>query len=109
MKYVYLLKIEGTKIYKIGYTKSNPQKRVDFLQTGNPFKMVLVNFYKTTRATKIESALHNRYSSYKIDDDEYKLMGEWFKFEDNEVEKFKSICELMDSNFKIIEETSTFN
>ena len=107
MKHVYLIQVEGTDIYKIGFTKSNPSNRVKALQTGNPFKLVLVNSYSTLRATKVESALHNRYATYKVNEDEYKLQGEWFKFDNETVKNFKSICESIDNNFKIIEEMST--
>jgi transcriptional regulator of heat shock response len=109
MKHVYLIQLEGTNIYKIGYTKSNPQKRIESLQTGNPFKLILIDSYTTKRATKVEAALHNRYRINKVDEDEYKLLGEWFQFDNNMVKNFKSTCELIDNNFKIIEEMSTLD
>jgi hypothetical protein len=34
MKHVYLINIEDTNIYKIGFTKQSPKKRVKDLQTG---------------------------------------------------------------------------
>lgn len=108
MKNVYLLQLEGTNVYKIGYTKSNPQKRIDNLQTGNPYKLILIEFYATKRASKLEAALHNRYNSHKVNEDEYKLLGEWFQFDNDIVKNFKAICELIDNNFRIIEEMSTF-
>lgn len=109
MKYVYLIQIEGMDIYKIGFTKSNPIKRLESLQTGNPFKLLLVDSYKTKRATKIESVLHQKYISYKVNEDESKILGEWFKLSKEIIEKFKSICEQIDTNFQIIEEMSTLN
>jgi hypothetical protein len=108
MKYVYLIQVDGTEIYKIGYTKSHPQKRLEALQTGNPHKLILVDFYPTLRATKIEAAMHNMYSSCKAD--EYngeRLLGEWFNLNWDTRRDFKIICERMDNNFKVIEETST--
>ena len=59
MKYVYLANIEDTNIYKIGFTKQTPEKRVKNLQTGNPNKIVLVNSYKSEIAPSIESVIHN--------------------------------------------------
>lgn len=109
MKYVYLIQIEGTDIYKVGYTKSHPSKRVESLQTGNPFKLVLVDFYETKRASRVESAFHNRYRTNKVSEDEYKLLGEWFKFDFETRNKFKSVCEQIDNNFKVIEELSTLS
>lgn len=109
MKYVYLIQIDGTDVYKIGYTKSNPKKRLEALQTGNPFKLVLVDFYLSSRATKIESALHNRFKINKVTEDEYKLMGEWFKLDHDTRNKFKDTCAQIEKNFIIIESMSTFH
>lgn len=107
MKYVYLIQIEGTDIYKIGYTKSHPTKRIESLQTGNPFKLILADFCECTRATKVESAMHNMYASKKVNEDEYKLLGEWFSLDFETRSNFKKTCETLDNNFKIIEENST--
>lgn len=109
MKHVYLIQIEGTDIYKIGFTKSSPEKRMLSLQTGNPFKLILVDSYSSKRATKVEAALHNRFLTKKVNEDEYKLLGEWFKFDMDTVKSFRQTCELIDNNFQIIEEMSTLN
>ena len=37
--YVYLFNVEGTDIYKIGYSQ-HPKKRVEEVQVGCPFKVV---------------------------------------------------------------------
>ena len=59
MKCVYLINIQDTNIYKIGFTKQSPEKRVKDLQTGNPYKMVLVDSYKSQIAPGIETVIHN--------------------------------------------------
>lgn len=107
MKFVYLIQIEGTDIYKVGFTKSDPQKRLESLQTANPFKLILVDYYQTKRASKIEAAFHNRYSTNKLSEEESKILGEWFRFDIKTRKSFKEICEKIDMNFKSIEESST--
>ncbi len=106
MKYVYLIQIDGMNVYKIGYTKNKPEKRLENLQVGNPFKLLLVDYYKTCRASKIEAALHNRFAHNKINEDEYKLLGEWFELDNDTRKQFKNTCKQIDNNFKIIEESS---
>jgi hypothetical protein len=106
MKYVYLMQIEGMDIYKIGHSK-NPNQRLETVQTGNPFKVILVDSYKTKRATQVEAAMHNRYTSHKVNEDEMKLMGEWFQLDNETRKNFKEICQKLDSNFEIIESMST--
>ena len=100
------MQIEGMDIYKIGNSK-NPKSRLKVVQTGNPFKVVLVDFYPTHRATMVESALHHRFSSYKVSEDELKLQGEWFRLDFSTRQGFKALCEKIDTNFQIIEDSST--
>lgn len=109
MKYVYLARVEGTEIYKIGFTKKEPHLRLEALQTGNPFKIVLVDFYMSHRATKIESILHRRYQTDKyILEDDNKLLGEWFRLKLKDVISFKETCKQIDTNLNVIEQYSTF-
>lgn len=107
MKYVYLIQVEGTDVYKIGFTKNNPIDRVKSLQTGNSTKLVLIDSYHSKRATKIESVLHIRFASSKIDENEYKLMGEFFRLDFETRARFKEICKKIDDNFEIIDKMST--
>ena len=65
MKCVYLINIQDTDIYKIGFTKQSPEKRIKDLQTGNPYKMVLVDSYKSQIAPSIESVIHNYFKHKK--------------------------------------------
>lgn len=103
MKYVYLIQVEGTSVYKIGFTKNNPKNRVKSLQTGNSIKLILIDSYYSKRATKIESVLHIRFASSKIDENEHKLMGEFFILDFETRTKFKEICKQIDDNFEIID------
>jgi hypothetical protein len=103
MKYVYLANIEDTNIYKIGFTKQTPEKRVKGLQTGNPNKIVLVNSYKSEIAPSIESVMHNYFKHKKNNpEDGLKLLGEWFILEKLDVDKFQETCKVIEGNLKMI-------
>lgn len=106
MRYVYLIQLEGTDVYKIGFSK-NPKQRIKSLQTANPYKLVLIDLYKTKRYTQIEKNLHRRFASYKVDEDEYKLQGEFFQLNVKTVNDFKEVCEKIDINLQVIEDNST--
>lgn len=66
--------------YKIGIAKSI-NRRVDILQTGNPYKISIVKTYTMNSekdARLIEKKLHKKY--YK-----HRMVGEWFSFPCNEL------------------------
>jgi hypothetical protein len=108
VKYVYLIQVEGSDVCKVGFTKHKPEKRLKELQTASAKKLVLADYYKTSRASKIESTIHNTYSSYQLlEEDGKKLIGEWFRFDYETRKNFKKICKKIDDNFKAIEEMST--
>jgi len=106
MKYVYLIQLGNTDIYKIGFSK-NPKNRVKYLQTANPYVLTIVDSYLCDRANTIEGILHRRFKSMKVDENEIKLNGEFFRLDNNVIKKFKEICEKIDNSLKIIEENST--
>lgn len=109
MKCVYLINIQDTNIYKIGFTKQSPEKRVKDLQTGNPYKMVLVDSYKSQIAPSIESVIHNYFKHKKNNPDEgLSLLGEWFLLEKKDIESFQSTCQKIEGNIKAISENTTF-
>jgi len=110
MKYIYLLQLEGTDLYKIGFTKNNPLKRIKSLQTGCPHKIILVNQYETKMAPTIESILHRSMKSKKyIAEDGLTLLGEWFKLESSDVKEFQNRCKRIEENLRVIKESSTLN
>lgn len=88
MRYVYLLKAETEEqtIYKIGFTKNLPSKRIKQLQTGCPLEIKLADYFMSEYATVIESALHNKYKLNKVN-------GEWYDIPDHEASEFKSLCQ----------------
>lgn len=103
MKYVYLANIEDTDIYKIGFTKQSPKKRVSNLQTGNPSKINLINSYKSDIAPNIESVMHNYFKHKKNNpNDGLNLLGEWFVLDKKDVDNFFETCKSIESNLKAI-------
>jgi len=109
MKYIYLANIKDTDIYKIGFTKQSPEKRVKNLQTGNPNKIDLVNSYKSDIAPSIESVLHNYFKHKKNNPyDGLNLLGEWFILNKKDVENFCETCKKIEINLKFLNE-STLN
>lgn len=100
MSYIYLIKDINTSDYKIGKSYT-PQKRLSQLQTGSPNKLIIVHLYESKIANKIESALHNTYSSYRKE-------GEWFGLDLTIEQKFLSECEKIEKNFNYLKENSTY-
>lgn len=72
MKEVYLLKSSYTGYYKIGVSK-NTAKRIKQLQTGTAEDIDIISVYKTDIPFKLETALHNFYSMYKVNREWYNL------------------------------------
>lgn len=107
MKYIYLIQLENTDIYKIGYTKNSPKIRLKSLQTGCPYKLILVGDFLSKWPTKLEGALHRTLKSYKIDENEYKLQGEFFKLDKKTINSFFEMCEKMEKNFEVVSKHST--
>jgi predicted GIY-YIG superfamily endonuclease len=107
VKYVYLIQLENTDIYKIGYTKNAPKIRLKSLQTASPYKLVLVEEFLSKWATKLEGTLHRTLRSYKIDENEYKLQGEFFKLDHKTRSSFIEMCEKIEHNFDTISKHST--
>jgi predicted GIY-YIG superfamily endonuclease len=93
-KYVYLISDSNTYTYKIGISK-NPETRVKTLQTGNDNKLKIIHKVECEYFNDVETALHNKYKIFKIN-------GEWFELNDEDVVNFPECCKKMDENFKII-------
>lgn len=64
--------------YKIGIT-SNIQKRINTLQTGNPFLIQLVFFKIVNGANTLENELHKKYKNKNV-------LGEWFWLNNEDVQ-----------------------
>jgi hypothetical protein len=83
MAYVYLL-TDG-ELYKIGVTRGSIKKRIDKLQTGNPYQIAVIHTYETEYPFKIESMLHNQHQAKKVN-------NEWFNLSKDDIESFIPDC-----------------
>lgn len=93
-RYIYLLSAEfdDKTLYKIGISH-NVERRIKELQTGNPYKIVLKEKFKTPYAFKIEAALHRR---YKIDN----IKGEWFDFD---ISTYTEEVKILHEGFRVLD------
>jgi len=82
--FVYLVHASGH--WKLGVSQ-NVEQRLRELQTGCPFRVEIVKFWKSEHATKVERALHRRFA-------EHRMEGEWFKLPENSVTYLKGIDDL---------------
>lgn len=98
-KWIYLIKADGDydTRYKIGITKKTPQQRLKQLQTGNPYKLEIVDIYQSEFADKIERTFHNIYNSNNTH-------GEWFELDMEQIFEFKDNCRKYEKNFEILKE-----
>ena len=99
--YIYLFETVSTyeTKYKIGYTrnKATLKKRVKALQTGNPEKIHIVDYFPTKHGRKIETTLHTIYSQKRLE-------GEWFDLEDYDVKNFIESCNKLENSFDVLVE-----
>lgn len=86
--------------YKIGVSK-NPPKRVKQLQTGNAEKITLIHTFESDIPFVVEKAVKNFYSSYRVH-------GEWFNLTLEQEMSFKTQCETVEKNIKILRENGNF-
>jgi len=94
---VYLIcaEFESQQLYKIGFTKRDINKRIKELKTGNPAEFYIVDSFSSKWGTKIESQLHKKYISKKIN-------REWFRLDEKDIEDFKGQCELIHNNLNLV-------
>jgi hypothetical protein len=71
MGYVYILKAD--KFIKFGKTSKSIKDRVKILQTGNPYNIRVIGFYKGDDYSDIERMLHNVFK-----DENHTAFGEWY-------------------------------
>ena len=94
-RYVYILKTSDD-VYKIGVAK-DVESRVRQLQTGSVEEITLVNKFLSEFPFKIESTLHRKYNSNRIN-------GEWYYLTEENLNSFINDCEKMEKNFKCLVE-----
>ncbi|MFN8457659.1 MAG: GIY-YIG nuclease family protein [Anaerolineae bacterium] len=78
-------------IYKIGISNA-PGKRLQSLNTSNPFKLAIIHKFLTEPATEAEAQLHAMFQASRIS-------GEWFKLTPEQIFDLKRIIEFKDGKF----------
>jgi hypothetical protein len=104
MGYVYLLiqlDYNNKETFKIGFTKNNPEKRVKQLNTGNPNKIELLNYFESRYYINIENWLHKKYI-------EYNYFSEWFELPNNIVKNFILDCKEAEKNIEFLSNENYF-
>ena len=104
MGFVYLLEFanEDGIIYKIGFTRGSIKKRIEKLQTGNPYEIKELYSFPTKYNQKLEKTIHRYFNHCK-------LKGEWFSLDIKEVTNFISICEKFENNFDLMKDNYFLN
>ena len=85
---IYLIsaELDGAIYYKIGWTKRDPQKRLNELRTANSHNLEVIYTFETKWGPRIESMLHNYYSDLRCN-------GEWFRLSEQDVNDFILNCQ----------------
>ena len=109
MGFVYLINSGTTDRYKIGVSKKPPVRKKE-LQTGNPMKLSLVDYYESDIYKKIEIILHRTLCHKKFIEEDFEMLGgEWFIFNNDDVIGFKEKCKKIEKSIKHLEKYSTFD
>ena len=80
--YVYLIRMEGTTFYKIGMSL-DPEIRLQTLQTGNPYRLDLVNRRAVRDMRGAETGLHGRFERKRVPNVHVR---EWFNLDEGTAE-----------------------
>lgn len=97
MGYVYFIS-DLKETIKIGYTRGNPINRLKQLNTGSPFQLYLLGFFRGT--LKDEDNLHKKFANLKV-----RSNGEWFKISEELVNFINNINEIKDKYVYLDEES----
>lgn len=96
-----LIDSDVDEVYKIGFTRVNPENRLKQLSTGNPHKMEIIKVFETKFNTKLESNLHRRFKSKRTN-------KEWFMLSDEDVENFIDTCETVEKQYSFLSENNYY-
>ena len=95
---IYLVKAEGTNLYKIGYTGGKAKNRVKAMQTGCPYKLSIIK--EVDGSQYREKLLHEAFLGKR-------KQGEWFEFDDETLEEVSvEMVTIQDSEWNITETES---
>lgn len=87
--------------FKIGVTTGEISKRVKSLQTGNPNKIELVNYYETVNYRKVESWFHRIYKDFRLE-------GEWFLLNECHINGFINEATKINDNINALKNNPFF-
>lgn len=80
------------------------------LQTGNPIKLLLIDFYETDMCQKIETILHRNLKHKKyISEDFENLTGEWFQLTFEDMKYFREKCQKIEDNVNYLKNNSSLD
>lgn len=99
--YLVCAEIGEEKMYKIGYTRRDVEKRVKELKTGNAADFYIVDSFQSKWGTKIEASLHRMFQQKKVN-------GEWFDLDEIDLEQFKEKCQMYHNNFEIVTKSTYY-
>lgn len=99
--FVYLIYDEERDLYKIGVTKNSVEKRLKKLQTGNATKLAIKDTHHTDYIYRIESMLHNHFSSKCV-------LNEWFDLSLEEVKDFSALCNHFEETIRVLSDNPFF-
>ena len=102
MGFVYLIgDKERFGQYKIGATRSNVNKRLKMLQTGNSGELYIEKVHETEHPFIVENILHNKLG-YK------KSLNEWYDLDLDDVVKFNENCTSIEETIEIMKDNPFF-
>lgn len=85
-QYVYLLKVQGKSIYKIG-SSHTPVNRLNSIKTNCPYKLLMVHCVECLSMKILEDSLHKKFRMQR-------LQREWFELTTPQV---KHVIEIMNT------------
>jgi hypothetical protein len=85
----------------MGMTKRDPYKRLKELQTGNPNKLDITYVFESQYGNLLESTLHTHYQTFRLE-------GEWFMIDQEQVDSFIPVCEKYEGLLKLVHEENTY-
>lgn len=100
---IYLIcsELNNEKVYKIGFTKRDINKRIKEFKTGNAGDIEIISTFESKWASKIESHWH-------ISKQNNNINGEWFRLSDDDVKNFIPICQNIHNNFELLNKHNTW-
>lgn len=100
--FIYLLQCDDNT-FKIGATKNKPEQRVKKLNTGNPNKIILIDYYECEQYFKVEKMLHKKYNQNKTEGE-----NEWRVLSEEQVNTFKEDCQNLCDNLNYVFNNNEF-